>query len=326
MLFLLIFVFHTDSIKLRTAPTKIVKTVNEGEVVQEEQLQLSDAQQFQRLFLSEQSTVYRAASSSVDRRNLEDGVLVFIPGLKADRTHLVLSNIAWLKNQNISFECYIYKYESNALSDEAFAPCQVISHRGRWMDHFMMVPLNRTKQKYILHLMDGVQPTKVNLSRMISTMKENDLVHLAPAVYGKHGYWKQVYPHLGFGRFVNFIEFHMDLFTRENFACLQDIADTKGGKYFRNSAGWGVDRAMPLLCSGPMGVIDVMKVEKLHGGSYDKEVAKWEQDQFARSHHISLPFYNANSFQPLKGTILVDDLQCDGIHTGCWAKISKESK
>merc|ERR1712216_846040 len=74
-------------------------------------------------------------------------------------------------------------------------------------------------------------------------------------------------PHLGFGRKVSFIEYHLDLFTRSNFACLQDLVG--GGNHATNNhLGWMVDIVMPYVCRGNMGVIDAMKMFKVERGSY----------------------------------------------------------
>merc|ERR1719329_1624980 len=46
------------------------------------------------------------------------------------------------------------------------------------------------------------------------------------------------------GRKVDFIELHMDLFSRRYFACLQDAVDAN------NTLGWGMDFMLPGLCGG----------------------------------------------------------------------------
>merc|ERR1719330_2076775 len=120
---------------------------------------------------------------------------------------------------------------------------------------------------------------------MIKTMTENNLVHVAPALYG-HIHYSTLIPHLGFGRKVNFIEYHIDLFTRENFACLQDLVDstdsnsTEGDRMTNNHMGWGVDFVMPQACPGKMGVIDAMKMRKFVAGSYDYEKAHIQEEHW----------------------------------------------
>lgn len=259
------------------------------------------------------SHVFRNANVQIAKDDLEDGVLAFFPGATRKRMDIVKNSVAWLQSQNIPLECIIYNYDSEPLSED-LKPCKVVDHKGQWMDHFTQVPLNMTKKKYILHLMDGVEPIHVDLRRMMNAMAGNNLSHAAPAMYGIRGY-QQNAPHLGFGRFVNFIEMHMDLYHRDNFACLQDILDTKNGKYASNHGGLGVDVAMPTLCKGQMGVMDVMKALKKTSGSYDRGAAKSDMRSWLSSHGLGgakPPRKNPGPpLGTLDGQVLPDDPQCD---------------
>lgn len=270
-----------------------------------------------------QSNTFRMLSKEISEELLEDGVLVFIPGLGVDsRVDNVKANVAWLQTQGVPFECLIYKYHNISESDDAFKPCKVIEHKGQWMDHILTVPLNSTRKKYVLHMIDGVSVEKVSLRRMMDTMADNNLVHSAPALYGKHQY-TQMAPHLGFGRLVDFIEPQFDLYTRENFACLQDLATPQPG---RSYIGWGVDVMMPSVCKGNMGVIDVMKVRKQFVQSYDYKKARQDEKAWAAEHGFKHIGHMQGQYQKngekgclgsLKGTAQKDDPQCDHKQK-CW--------
>merc|ERR1719198_858956 len=154
---------------------------------------------------------------------------------------------------------------------------------------------------------------------MIEAMADNHLVHLSPPVYGIKRY-RTMIPHLGFGRKVNFIEYHVNLFARQNFACLQDIVDSKHGKNTNgqrtteNHLGWQVDYVMPHVCKGGMGIIDAMKVFKFAGGSYSGKQADIEGKAWkAENHWEDVILDETESLGPLKGNLLPGDPQCDGV-------------
>merc|ERR1719433_2230057 len=136
--------------------------------------------------------------------------------------------------------------------------------------------------------MDGVEVQVVDLSRMIKAMVDNDLVTASPALYGKYLY-PQMIPRLGFGRKVNQLEWHMDMFTRENFACLQDLVDSKvlkddGERTTNNHFGWYVAEAMTVACPGNLGVIDAMKIYKFAWGAYEKVDALLQGQAWLEAH------------------------------------------
>jgi len=250
--------------------------------------------------------------------DLEEGVLAFVPGATGSRINNVKKTIAWLRAQQVPTECIIYTYEELNLPDGELAPCTVIDNRGqKWMDHFMQVPLSMTKKKYILHIMDGIEVQSVDLVRMTKAIIDNDLVHAAPALYGK---WRfpEMYPHLGFGRKVNYIEYHMDLFTRGNFACLQDlvasITTIDGRRATDNHLGWYVDDAMTFFCPGNLGVIDAMKMWKFAKGAYDysdaAQMGKAWMDEHGWGDLNAEMDYSVPS-EPLKGDLLPGDPQCN---------------
>jgi len=290
---------------------------------------MTPALRLQRHFAGEKSIKstgqsFKSLSDQVHTEDLEDGVLAFIPGMgNDDRTETIQENIAWLQRQGVPFECLIYKYKNMTKSDDAFKPCKVIEHEGQWMDHILQVPLNSTRKKYVLHMIDGVKLNKVDLRRMIHAMVDNDLVHAATALYGKFQY-KQMAPHMGFGRFVNHIEPQFDLHTRSNFACLQDLAQPATATN-RSNVGWGIDLIMPSVCKGNMGVIDVMKTSKMFVNSYSHAQAWQDRQHWAGEHHVQNMSKIQAEFEktdplwlgPLKGTVLKDDPQCD-YTTKCW--------
>lgn len=249
------------------------------------------------------------------REDLEEGVLVFVPGASDSRISNVRKTIAWLQTQQIPTECIVYKYQNLSIPDDELSPCTVIDNHGHfWMDHILQVPLNRTKKKYVLHVMDGIEVRSVDLARMTKAMADNDLVHTSPALYGKIWY-PQLKPHLGFGRKVNYIEYHMDLFTRDNFACLQDLASQGTVNHW----GWYVAEMMLFACPGNMGVIDAMKMFKFASGKYDHTEAydngvSWLKERgwdvgALTDHLIKI---SALPEEPLKGDLLPGDPQCDG--------------
>jgi hypothetical protein len=144
---------------------------------------------------------------------------------------------------------------------------------------------------------------------MIQAVKTNKLGHAAPALTGKCLFPTEK-PHVGFGRFTNFIEFHFDLLTREMFACLQDVVS----KPPLNHHGLGVDHALPYVCPGNRGIIDVMRKEKVSHGSYDAQLAWGERQGWLAAHHFK-HVDGMISWGPLQGEILSCDPQ-DGSCAG----------
>jgi len=234
--------------------------------------------------------------------NIHDGVAVIVPGLGSkERAMTVEKNIQWLKRQNVPFDCWIFIYKTEEelpLDKSRFDPCNMIRRPGFWLSHMRAMPLNKTNKSWVLHMEESseAQPD-MNLTLMLEIMIANGLGHAAPSFdtvkspnpYGCDppcGCCGSLYPVLArqanktTGRFVDFIELHIDLFTREHFACLQrniDISDEN------TLHGWGMDRLLPALCGGAaggaeveagrMGVFDQMTMEKRHHGSYNSEAA-----------------------------------------------------
>jgi len=264
------------------------------------------------------SFAFRAAER--EQQDLEDGVLAFVPGATPERVVNVKKTIAWLRAQEVPAECIIYKYREIFIPDELMFSCTVIDNAGgQWMDHIVSVPLNMTKKKYVLLINDGIEVQSVNLARMIKAILDNDLVHVAPALYGKW-FIPEMIPRKGFGRRVPYIEYHMDLFTRANFACLQDLVasnDTIDGQgTTENHAGWFVDSAMTFLCPGGLGVIDAMKIFKFAGFTYNHTTAEAEGTKWIESHE-GWPIWHelinhSEKTTPLIGDVLPTDPQCDG--------------
>ena len=111
-------------------------------------------------------------------------------------------------------------------------------------------------------------------------------------------------PLLGFVRKVHFIEYHMDLFTRDYFACLQDIVTsgmTDGQITTDNHLGWFVDYIMPRVCGGKLGVIDAMKMLKSAGLSYSGAAAVQEGHAWADTNNWKLEHDLTETLGPLKG-------------------------
>lgn len=225
------------------------------------------------------SSMFRMLEQDGAKKGLEDGIAVIVPGLGDDtRAKLVKKNIAWLKSQDVPFECTIYVYRTEKefpLKEKEFEPCQLTRHAGYWMEHLKAFPLNKTRRRWVLHLMDSIEPEKnVKLARMVEIMNANQLSHSSPTFHE----WKQ-YPIMASqeitpGRVVGFIELHLNLFSRQYFACLQDLATDENGY------GWGMDRIMPSFCEGSLGLIDEMTMEKRFRGSYEYGEAAQAMDKF----------------------------------------------
>jgi len=234
---------------------------------------------------------FAAAAQEVAAQVEKEGVAVVIPGLGSEaRAVMVERNLAWLKRQGIPFDCWIFVYrdsEDFPLTASRFEPCRVVRHPGFWMSHLLAMPLDMTNKPFVLHLMDGIEPQlDVNLTTMISTMVANGLGHASPTFDNRYKSEPYIEPHYqlmarqdnnNVGRFVDFVELHMDMFTREYFACLQDNIDNE------NLLGWGMDRLLPALCGGSvdksevdagrLGLMDQMTMVKRLEGSYDRDAA-----------------------------------------------------
>jgi hypothetical protein len=227
----------------------------------------------------------------------KDGVTVIIPGLGTEaRAANVEKNLQWLKKQNVPFECWIYVYSTEPKfpnNPSRFDHCKLIRHPGFWMAHVLALPLNITTKPWVLHMMDRVSPQPdVNLTTMTRTMVANNLGHAAPTFASpRHDHWEIMnqQPNHTIGRSVDFIELHMDLFSRAYFACLQDAIDLD------NSLGLGMDWMLPGLCGGHawqkpeiyvggLGLMDHMTLGKPYHGSYDHQLALELAKEFAAKH------------------------------------------
>lgn len=237
--------------------------------------------------------------------NIEsDGVAVVIPGLGSqERILQVVKNIAWLKTQDVPFECWIFIYRSQQelnLGDKSrFSPCNLVWHPGeKWMAHVLAMPLNMTTKPWVLHMLDSIEPqSDVQLQQMQRIMRANSLGHLAPT-FDLRQYPDPHYPSpyeimarnltANIGRFTDFVELHLSLFSRPYFACLQDNIDD-------NVLGWGIDRLLPGLCggsiagaeveAGAIGLLDHMTMKKQGRGSYDYIQATEDMKKWVRRHN-----------------------------------------
>jgi hypothetical protein len=200
-----------------------------------------------------------------------EGVVVIIPGLGSEeRVPLVKKNLAWLQSQGVSFECWIYVYRTESefpLNVSEFAPCKIERHTGFWMGHVLSLPLNTTTKPWVLHMMDGVEvQSNVQLNELFRVMSANNLGHAAPTwkfadneahytdnidlrreVVGQFTYYTQMesVETSKVGRIVDFIELHVDVFSRVYFACLQDNIDVD------NTLGLNEDSSLALGLSEP---------------------------------------------------------------------------
>jgi hypothetical protein len=268
---------------------------------------------------------YSALEKSVTRV-AEAGVAVVVPGLGSlERASSVERNVEWLRKQGVPFECWIYVYrteEELELDESRFKPCLIVRNAGFWLTHILAMPLHTTSMPWILHMEESSEPqSDVNLTVMFETMKANGLGHAAPTfdvekTPNPHGCEPpcgccgSLYPILAcnktnkIGRFVDFIELHFDVFTREYFACLQDnIAVSVYTDENENTAiGWGMDRILPALCGGSvsrpmlhagrMGLMDHMTIEKRHHSSYDLLKAEEGQQRLLSKYpDVALPQY-----------------------------------
>jgi hypothetical protein len=256
----------------------------------------------------------------------KEGLAVIVPGLGSlERSLTVERNLLWLKRQGVPFDCWIFVYRSEEelpLDESRFRPCSIVRHRGFWLSHVLAMPLHATNKPWVLHMEESSEPQlDVNLTVMFETMITNGLGHAAPTFdtektpdpYGcapPCGCCGSLYPILArqkaypVGRFVDFIEMHFDVFTREYFACLQDsIAfSTSSNQDESIFIGWGMDKLLPGLCGGAaggslvhagrMGLMDQMTIEKRHHSSYDLDIAGEGQKLLLRQHpQVALPTY-----------------------------------
>lgn len=237
----------------------------------------------------------------------EDGIAVVVPGLgNYDRAELTKRNIAWLKKQDIPFECTIFVYKNESvfpLQAHEFAPCKLVRHRGYWMKHVKAFPVNQTKKKWVLHMLDGIEPDQnVNLNAMIEIMKANGLSVASPTMPGYHVF-PIMAPHEEApppGRLVKYIELQMDLFSREYFQCMQDLASDL------NPMGWGMSEALPILCKGSLGLIDTMHMKKLYWGSYDRYIASQQKMHFYKELKREHPGFEPQSCRDESAGQLMD--------------------
>lgn len=223
------------------------------------------------------ATKFRRLEQEGAKRGLEDGIAVIVPGFGDEqRAELVKKNIRWLQSEGVPFDCTIYVYRTVAefpLVEQEYAPCKLIRHPGHWMDHLKAFPLNETRRRWVLHLMDSIDPLGVDLPRMINIMNANGLAHASPSFSESYDrYPIMASQGASVGRFVSFIELQLDMFSREYFACLQDLVSDENGM------GWGMDYVLPSLCEGSIGIIDEMNMVKRYQGSYawDEAVRRME--------------------------------------------------
>jgi hypothetical protein len=239
-------------------------------------------------------------SRNVSNEEWEEGVAVFIPGFgSVDREQTLLSNIAWLKQQSVPFECSIYVYKNETdlpLDSTRFAPCTLIRHSGMWMDHIKDFSLARTRKKWILHMLDSVQAQPdLKLDRFLHLMQVNHLGHATPTrqlnTFLKERPWRCGSHQISkeesrIGRFVSALELQLDVFSRGYFDCMQRLISPE------NPLGWGMDLVMPAVCGGVaefapygrMGAFDHMTIKKASKGSYDKRLAETQMNKFLSKH------------------------------------------
>jgi len=234
-----------------------------------------------------------------------EGMVVIIPGLGSeDRADEVEQNIAWIKSQGVPFECWLFVYPTEKefpLDKTRFAPCQVIRHPGYWLGHVLALPLNGTKKPWVLHMLDSVIPRKdVDLKSLFRIMKANRLGHAAPTFSPGYPAYQSMHdimfskPENQVGRVVDFIEFQMDAFSREYFACFQDRIDPV------NFQGWGMDQMLPYWCGGGssgslrhhgrLGLMDHMTMLKTGHSSYNYDEAEVAHQAFMNKNRDVAPY------------------------------------
>eukprot|EP00928_Gymnodinium_smaydae_P096864 TRINITY_DN863_c1_g1_i1.p1 TRINITY_DN863_c1_g1~~TRINITY_DN863_c1_g1_i1.p1 ORF type:complete len:332 (-),score=37.47 TRINITY_DN863_c1_g1_i1:28-960(-) len=229
----------------------------------------------------------------------KEGFAVVIPGVaNQERADLVARNIKWLRGQSLPFECWMYVYlsvEELPLNASDYEPCNIVRHEGFWMGHILALPLNTTRKPWVLHLMDSIEPQdSVNLKELTQIMLSNDLGMSSPTFdHSLGGVLHDYFPIMfrqtnkSIGRFVDYIELHFNVFSRNYFSCLQDnIA-------MDNLMGWGMAKLLASLCGGAqdpivnagrMGLIDKMTMKKWWGGSYDYADARKQMESYFHKH------------------------------------------
>jgi len=197
--------------------------------------------------------------------------------------------LSFMKNQSIPFDCVIYVYKTEEelpLDGAEFEPCKLVRHAGYWMDHLRAYPSHVSKRPYVLHWLDSIQAEHVSVARMIHVLEKNKLAMVSPSYTG--GVWEAMSRSAGpdldssghGGRTLSFVEFQLNLFTRESFHCLQSKMLWDAQIHF----GWGVDELFPSICHAKVGVIDDMSIVKWRPSHelYDPEGAQQEQHETYR--------------------------------------------
>lgn len=222
---------------------------------------------------------------------LSDGFAVVVPGFgKSERVELLRRNVAWLRGQGMDFDCFIFVYRSEAdfpLDPTQFEPCRLIRHPGYWMDHMLALPLSMSPRRWVVHMMDSVEPApNLNLTRLVDIMQANKLEHVSPTML-EDAHYPVMRAQNGsgsVGRRVGFIELNFDVFSHRYFECM------RGSIYPDNKLGWGVDFVLPQLCNGSLGVLDHMWFSKRFTGSYNSRRAYFDMRRYiSRYRDLRLP-------------------------------------
>merc|ERR1719350_1111620 len=248
----------------------------------------------------------------------DEGIAVIVPGMGRGRTHVVESHVRWLERQGLPFECWIYVYDQDPsfpANPQRFWPCEVVRHRGHWMDHMQVFPLGRTRKRWVLHILDSIEPlADVNLTLMMRIAEHNRLGHVSPTFWPGSACGKPPYTHpvsvrnrsFRVGRFVDFIELQLDLFTRAYFECIVKNIDSGNGY------GWGMDmllysmcggcdprspesRRVPLQEAGGKGALDRMTMCKRSSKSYDHTLARKAMKRCLEVHKDAWPSSNGTT-------------------------------
>lgn len=236
------------------------------------------------------------APREVNKQGSRPRVFVLVPGFgDAARKEQLLSNIGWLRKQDVEVSCMIYVYqpvEKMPLNDAEFAPCSIQRQAGYPAQFMLWAPKKQwSNQDYVLVWFDDVAlPQDASLTRMMNIMNFNGLGALAPS-YSEEMYkhWPERHGKIMFhnssedfvvGRHTSYAELMFLLMTPASFNCLRGLVDEKSNPY-----GYGLDRLYPDRCSDHcLGVLDEITMMDMGQGTFKYDLAEKYQEAYFSKH------------------------------------------
>ncbi len=192
------------------------------------------------------------------------------------------------------FDYLIFAYDDVALEEEIFQKCRIVREKGlRW--YFLkkyVTPAVCAPYDYIFLWPDDIDVRGFDPVAFVETMRTNNLELAQPALTEDSFFsWditRQSAKHK-IGRYVDFVEIMVPVFTREAWARYWDMLESDG-----NHWGWGYDIFARAVCGYTnLGIIDCLPVQHVRpignesGGSRSAEdiLNKYGTSRAAR--HVS---------------------------------------